>query len=97
MRHRIAGVLTVAALVAAASVVAVPGGRVSGELRVERRVVGSGWGGLGTLFSARDVTGDGKVDLGVVTTGGTLRIYKGRGNGTFSSAVAVSSGWAPYP
>ncbi|MGO4342058.1 FG-GAP-like repeat-containing protein [Pedococcus sp. 2YAF34] len=82
MRHRIAGVLTVAALVTAAAVVAVPGTQVDG--------------GLGTLFSARDVTGDGKVELGVVTTGGTLRIYKGRGNGTFSSAVAVSSGWAPY-
>jgi hypothetical protein len=28
--------------------------------------------------------------------GGTLRVYKGRGNGTFSGAVSVSSGWAPY-
>jgi hypothetical protein len=44
-----------------------------------RAKVGAGWGGLGTLFSANDLTGDGTDDLGAVTLSGTLRVHPGKG------------------
>lgn len=43
-----------------------------------------------------DVTGDYLPDLLSVDSGGTLWIYPGKGNGTFSTPVKVSTGWNQY-
>jgi hypothetical protein len=61
-----------------------------------RREVGAGFGALGAVFSARDMTRDGKGDLGAATLDGRLVVYPGRGNGTFGAAITVSRGWQVY-
>jgi len=43
-----------------------------------------------------DVTGDYLPDLLSVDSGGTLWIYPGKGNGTFSARVSVGTGWNQY-
>ncbi|PTM87669.1 trypsin-like serine protease [Streptomyces sp. VMFN-G11Ma] len=43
-----------------------------------------------------DVTGDYLPDLLSVDSGGTLWIYPGKGNGTFSPRVKVGTGWNQY-
>jgi hypothetical protein len=48
------------------------------------------------MFSARDVTRDGKGDLGAVTMEGRLVVYPGRGNRRFGAAIIVSRGWQVY-
>ena len=61
-----------------------------------RRRVGAGWGGLGAVIAARDVTRDRRADLVSVTMDGTLRVHPGRANGTFGPVVVVGRGWGAY-
>ena len=61
-----------------------------------KKRVGSGWAGMGAVFAARDLNGDGRADLGAVTLDGKLRLYPGRGNGTFASPATIGSGWNTF-
>jgi hypothetical protein len=44
------------------------------------------------LAAVGDVSGDGKADLVPRTGSGALRLHKGKGNGTFASAVKGATG-----
>ncbi|MDT3396782.1 trypsin-like serine protease [Streptomyces sp. B1866] len=54
------------------------------------------WGNRTKVVAPGDVTGDALPDLLSVTSGGTLYIYPGKGDGTFGSPAAVSGGWNQY-
>ncbi|WP_190013365.1 trypsin-like serine protease [Streptomyces lucensis] len=56
----------------------------------------SGWKTRTRIIVPGDVTGDYLPDLLSVDSGGTLWIYPGKGNGTFSSRVSVGTGWNQY-
>ncbi|WP_369249205.1 trypsin-like serine protease [Streptomyces sp. R41] len=56
----------------------------------------SGWNTRTRIVAPGDVTGDYLPDLLSVDSGGTLWIYPGKGNGTFSSRVSVGTGWNQY-
>ncbi|MFE0511914.1 trypsin-like serine protease [Streptomyces sp. NPDC058964] len=56
----------------------------------------SGWKTRLRIITPGDVTGDYLPDLLSVDSGGTLWIYPGKGNGTFSSRVEVGTGWNQY-
>jgi hypothetical protein len=59
--------------------------------------LGRGWGAFNVLTGAGDLTGDGKGDLLARTSGGTLYLYRGNGQGTgFDGRTAVGSGWGVY-
>ncbi|MFF4352728.1 trypsin-like serine protease [Streptomyces sp. NPDC001530] len=56
----------------------------------------TGWNTRTRIVAPGDVTGDYLPDLLSVDSGGTLWIYPGKGNGTFSSRVSVGTGWNQY-
>ncbi|CAL9441758.1 FG-GAP repeat domain-containing protein [Streptomyces sp. enrichment culture] len=59
--------------------------------------LGRGWDAFNTLTGVGDLTGDGKGDLLARTSGGTLYLYRGNGQGTaFEGRTAVGSGWGVY-
>jgi hypothetical protein len=57
------------------------------------RVVGTGWGGIRTLFSIGDLTGDGIADLLAVRKDGGLFRYALNGTGSIWDAAKVGRGW----
>ncbi|MFV8185711.1 MULTISPECIES: trypsin-like serine protease [unclassified Streptomyces] len=56
----------------------------------------SNWKTRTRIVVPGDVTGDYLPDLLSVDSGGTLWIYPGKGNGTFSPRVKVGTGWNQY-
>ncbi|MEU2184115.1 VCBS repeat-containing protein [Streptomyces thermolilacinus] len=59
--------------------------------------LGRGWGAFNTLTGVGDLTGDGKGDLLARTSGGTLYLYRGDGQGyAFAGRTSVGSGWGVY-
>ncbi|MCB5168517.1 FG-GAP-like repeat-containing protein [Streptomyces bambusae] len=58
-----------------------------------RRLIGSGWNPMSSVIANGDVTGDGLLDIASVTTGGTLLIHPGRGDGTLSPGYVVDPNW----
>jgi hypothetical protein len=56
----------------------------------------TGWKTRTRVVAPGDVTGDGLPDLLSVDSGGTLWIYPGKGNGSFSARVKVGTGWNQY-
>ncbi|TXS39332.1 FG-GAP-like repeat-containing protein [Streptomyces sp. OR43] len=59
--------------------------------------IGNGWGVYNSLVGPGDLSGDGKGDLLARTSGGTLYLYRGNGNGTaFASRINVGGGWGAY-
>ncbi|CAL9445989.1 FG-GAP repeat domain-containing protein [Streptomyces sp. enrichment culture] len=59
--------------------------------------LGRGWGAFNVLTGAGDLTGDGKGDLLARTSGGTLYLYRGDGQGYgFPGRTSVGSGWGVY-
>ncbi len=61
-----------------------------------RRQIGSGWQSMGALLPLRDLSGDGKADLGGITMGGELRLYRGTGTGSVSAGVTIATGWQGF-
>ena len=59
------------------------------------RVVGSGWAGFASVFSAGDVTGDGKADLLARTSANVTYVYVGDGAGRVTSPRRLATTWAP--
>ncbi len=51
---------------------------------------------MGALLPLRDLSGDGRVDLGGITTGGDLRLYRGTGTGGVRAGVVIGTGWQRY-
>ncbi|GGN77391.1 hypothetical protein GCM10011579_059580 [Streptomyces albiflavescens] len=56
----------------------------------------SDWKTRTRIVAPGDLTGDYLPDLLSVDSGGALWLYPGKGNGTFSARVQVSSGWNQY-
>jgi len=57
--------------------------------------VGNGWNGF-DLYSAGDLTRDGRNDILSVDARGDLWMYAGNGNGTFQMRKKVGNGWGTY-
>lgn len=68
-------------------------GNGNGTIDTTSRFVGPGWGTFTWLASPGDVNGDARTDLVARRGDGTLLLYYGRGNATFSAAVTVGTGW----
>ncbi|WP_240529634.1 trypsin-like serine protease [Streptomyces mangrovisoli] len=66
----------------------------SGDWAVKK--IFSAWKTRLRVIAPGDVNGDYVPDLLSVDSGGTLWIYPGKGNGTFSTRVKVSTGWNQY-
>ncbi|MFJ5263916.1 trypsin-like serine protease [Streptomyces sp. NPDC088387] len=58
--------------------------------------IADNWKTRTRILTPGDVTGDYLPDLLSVDSGGTLWIYPGKGNGTFSARVKVGTGWNQY-
>ncbi|MFJ6935457.1 FG-GAP-like repeat-containing protein [Streptomyces sp. NPDC101132] len=59
-----------------------------------RRLIGSGgWNSMSSIIANGDVTGDGKLDIATVTTGGNLLRYPGRGDGTLAPGYVSDRTW----
>ncbi|MEU7568559.1 VCBS repeat-containing protein [Streptomyces fradiae] len=59
--------------------------------------LGRGWGAFNVLTGPGDLSGDGKGDLLARTSGGTLYLYRGNGEGTgFAGRTSVGTGWGAY-
>ncbi|MEV4104715.1 FG-GAP-like repeat-containing protein [Nonomuraea sp. NPDC049649] len=52
---------------------------------------GTGWSNY--KVAAMDLSGDGKIDLVAIDSGGGLWIYPGRGDGRFGSRYRIGTGW----
>lgn len=59
-----------------------------------RTVLGPGWGAMSQVVSPGDFDGDGNADLlAIERSTGTLWLYPGRGNDSFSPRRAIGNGW----
>jgi secreted trypsin-like serine protease len=56
----------------------------------------SSWGTRLRIIAPGDLNGDGLPDMLSVDSSGAMWQYPGKGNGTFSSRVKVSTGWSQY-
>lgn len=56
----------------------------------------SSWGTRQRIIAPGDLNGDGLPDMLSVDSSGVMWQYPGKGNGTFSSRVQVSTGWSQY-
>ncbi|MGW3662722.1 trypsin-like serine protease [Streptomyces sp. NPDC005141] len=56
----------------------------------------SSWGTRQRIIAPGDLNGDGLPDILSVDSSGAMWQYPGKGNGTFSSRVKVSTGWSQY-
>ncbi|MEU9979977.1 trypsin-like serine protease [Streptomyces sp. NPDC050856] len=68
--------------------------RATGE--GENKLVAKGWGKHKQILVPGDVTGDELPDMVTVDSAGTMRVYPGKGNGTFAAPVSVGTGWGSY-
>jgi hypothetical protein len=71
-------------------------GNGRGGLKGTRSKVGSGWLTLGWAGPLEDFTGDGRADIGGVTTDGKLYVYAGNGRGGIRSKTSAGSGWQRF-
>ncbi|MFE1289150.1 trypsin-like serine protease [Streptomyces sp. NPDC058751] len=56
----------------------------------------SGWGTRQRIIAPGDLNTDGLPDILSVDSAGVMWEYPGKGNGTFSARVQVSTGWSQY-
>ncbi|MET9801186.1 trypsin-like serine protease [Streptomyces sp. NPDC006368] len=68
----------------------------SGTQQYEMHPIGPGWGGFRDITLPGDLTLDGHTDLVAKDSAGTLWMWAGRGNGTFSAKVKIGVGWSSY-
>ncbi|GII53455.1 hypothetical protein Pth03_18440 [Planotetraspora thailandica] len=74
-------------------------GNASGTFTMSsRKLVGSSttFASAKYIVTPGDVTGDGKSDLVVVNSAGSMYLWKGNGNGTFASPVKTKTGFTTY-
>jgi hypothetical protein len=71
------------------------GAAASGRLSAGRPI--GNFAGLDQLAAGGDLNGDGKLDLvGRNRSTGVLRLYPGRGDGSFAKVVRLSADWSRY-
>lgn len=58
--------------------------------------IGTGWGGMTSVFSAGDFTGDGNPDVLARDHGGYLWLYPRNGSGGWKAPSRVGSGWSSF-
>ncbi|MGY6023213.1 trypsin-like serine protease [Streptomyces spinosirectus] len=58
--------------------------------------IATGWKTRTRIIAPGDVNGDYLPDLLSVDSGGTMWVYPGKGNGTFSARYSVRTGWNQY-
>ncbi|WP_377269215.1 FG-GAP-like repeat-containing protein [Peterkaempfera sp. SMS 1(5)a] len=68
---------------------------ISGTAWVNSQLA-TGWGSVRQIAVPGDLTGDKKADLLIVDSAGTVWVYPGKGNGTFSARIQVGSGLQSY-
>lgn len=74
--------------------------RADGTLTTRVQIGSGGWNRMDAIVGRGDYTGDGKADMLVRDTNGTLYIYQGNGDPTAeavpSSRITVGTGWDKY-
>jgi hypothetical protein len=70
-------------------------GNGSGGFKSPYPKVGYGWKGF-DLYSAGDLTRDGRIDIVSIDSRGNLYAYPGKGTGAFRAKYKVGNGWKGY-
>ncbi|GGT87618.1 FG-GAP repeat domain-containing protein [Streptomyces lateritius] len=68
----------------------------SGQLWGERTLLGSGWQTYDRIEATGNLGGSAVGDFVARDKAGALWLYKGRGDGTFTSRAQIGSGWNTY-
>ncbi|AXI79466.1 trypsin-like serine protease [Peterkaempfera bronchialis] len=72
-------------------------GKGNGKFGARKTLSATGFKSANALAATGDVNGDGKADLLVRFTNGTLYLYPGKGNGSFGARVKMGTGsWKAY-